>query len=204
MTQHVFEGYRRFNRNLIHQPVGAFLEFACFFSFCADFGIVQGNAKPNELRGIILVIEKLNHSAENDVQFLTFAQFVEAVLAVSYSHLLLPAKSSLDQKEIKEVYASLDRIETERNLPEDSTVNQQLLAEQSRDEEQVQAEDVKHLDYFLSCLKIPAKRYDVNRLIEDRRKRNTARDARYWDEVFAKLKKERGASAEDKGRLIEM
>ena len=201
--QHVFEGYRRFNRNLLHQPVGAFLDFACFFAFCSDFGIVQSNAKPSELRGIILVIEKLNHTDEEDVQHLTFAQFVEAVIAVSYSHLLLPAKSSADHKEIQEVYASLDRIETHRDLPEASSVNQQQLSEeQSRDEEQRQADDARHLGHFLSCLKIPAKRYDAHRLIEERRKKNAARDSRYWEEVFSRLKKERSGSAEEKPRLL--
>lgn len=151
-----------------------------------------------------MVIEKLNLSGEDDVRYLTFVQFVEAVIAVSYSHLLLPAKSSVDHKEIQEVYSSLDRIETHRDIPESSAVNQQLSEDQSRDDEQRQAEDARHLDYFLSCLKIPAKRYDVNRLIEDRRKKNSARDSRYWEEVFAKLKKDRDSTAEDKPRLIDL
>jgi len=178
------------------------LEFPCFFAFCSDFGIVASNAKPSQLRGLILVIEKLNHTSDSDAQSLTFAQFVEAVIAVSYSHLLQPPKSTADHKAIQEVYSSLDRIETQANLPEDSTVNQQLLEDHSHDDDQRRADDAKHLDHFLVCLKIPAKRYDVNRLIEDRRKKNTARDSRYWEEVFSTLKNEREASADDHARLI--
>lgn len=180
---------------MIHQPVGAYLEFPCFFSFCSDFGIIQKNFKPNDLKTILVVIEKMNFRMEGEVQYLTFHQFVEAIFVVSYSQLLLPTKTTLDGKQVESLYKSLEKIEQEmekdpisdENHQQSDDVDKSLDKSEEEDEEKVKQEDIKHLEHFLSCIKIPTRKYEVFRVIEDRRKKNMQKDTRYWDEIFKKL-----------------
>lgn len=89
------------------------LDFNCFCQFCLDFGVVPTKMKPQDIRNVLVAMERYNLrvGGDEDLNCMDFEEFVEAVFIVAMSSFTLPSSNQFNLPEIKKLYHKIEVIE---------------------------------------------------------------------------------------------
>jgi hypothetical protein len=109
----MFEGYRRLNKHPVDIRFVEGLDFHCFCQFCIDFGVVPSQMRPQEIRNVLVAMERLQMKVGGDEELncLDFEEFVEALFIVAMSSFALPSSNQFVLPEVKKLYERLEEIE---------------------------------------------------------------------------------------------
>lgn len=89
------------------------LDFNGFCQFCMDFGVVPTKMKPQDIRNVLVAMERYNLRVGGDetLNCMDFEEFVEAVFVVAMSSFTLPSSNQFNLPEIRKLYHKIEVIE---------------------------------------------------------------------------------------------